>query len=75
MDPEQVRSEMRATRRRIDEKLDLLQTRMQEQRGAMTRTAVGGGALLSVFYMWSKMRARSRRKRARAHVLARAQSW
>jgi hypothetical protein len=75
MDPEQVRSEMRATRRRIDEKLDLLQARMQEQRGAVTRTALGGGALLSLFYMWSKLRARNRRKRARAHVLARAQSW
>jgi hypothetical protein len=67
---------MRATRRRIDEKLDLLQARMSAQSGAVTRAAVGGGALLSAFYMWAKLRAKRqtkrRRQHAREHLLARA---
>ena len=79
MDPEQVRAEMKATRRRIDEKLDLLQARMAAQKGLVTRAALGGGALVSGLYMWSrlraKLRARRQRKYAREHMLARAQGW
>ena len=79
MDPEQVRAEMRETRRRIDHTLDLLQARMAEQKGAVTSAALGGGALLTAFYMWAKVRAkrqaRRRRTQVRAQLLARAQPW
>ncbi len=79
MDPEQVRAEMRETRRRIDQKLDLLQARMSEQKGAVTSAALGGGALLTAFYMWAKVRAKRQARRrhlhAREQLLARAQPW
>ena len=75
MDTEQVRAEMRATRDRIDRKLDLLQSRVSQQRGQAARVAVGGGALISTLDMWAKLRQRQQRKRARAHLLARAQGY
>lgn len=75
MDPEQVRAEMRATRERIDRKLDLLQARVADSRGQATRAALGGGALVSFLYTWAKLRQRRQRRRARAQVLARVRRY
>lgn len=75
MDPEQVRAEMRATRDRIDRKLDLLQARVADSRGQATRAALGAGGLVSFLYVWAKLRQTRQRRRARAHVLARIRRY
>ena len=75
MDPEQVRAEMRATRERIDRKLDLLQARVADSRGQATKAALAGGALLSFLYTWAKLRQARQRSKARARVLARASRY
>jgi len=67
MDPEQVRAEMKATRERIDLKLDLLQARVAASGGQMKRAAFGGGALLSMLLLWAKRRQARRQERARAN--------
>ena len=75
MDPEQVRAEMKATRDRIDRKLDLLQVRISESGGQVARVALGAGALLSSLYVWAKVRQGRQRRRAKAQLLARAQGY
>jgi hypothetical protein len=55
---------MRATRERIDRKLDLLQSRVAESRGQARRVALGGSALISTLYIWSKLRQAFQRRRA-----------
>jgi hypothetical protein len=66
---------MRATRDRIDRKLDLLQARVADSRGQATRAALGGGAFLSFLYMWARLRKARQRRRARARVLTRVRRY
>ena len=64
MDSEQVRAEMRETRRRIDQKLDLLQARVSESRIQATRAVLGLGGLVTSLYMLSRIRHAWLRRRA-----------
>jgi hypothetical protein len=66
---------MRATRDRIDRKLDLLQARVADSRGQATRAALGGGALVSALYLWSRLRQSRHRRRARGYVRPRAAAY
>lgn len=58
MDPERLRSEMKARRERIDFELDLLEARMAASSRRAKRTAVAGSALaaISAIYNWMKRR-------------------
>ena len=59
MDPQQIRDEMKATRERIDRKLDLLQTESARRKGRAKLIAFAGGALASMmFFVWARRRAR-----------------
>ena len=63
MDPEQIRNEMRATRQRIDRKLDLLQARVNSA-GSQPIMATGVIAtVLAVVIAAFKLNQRRRRRR------------
>jgi hypothetical protein len=56
---------MKATRERIDRKLDRLQARATASSWLIKGVAFVGGVLISTVYVWSKRR-QARRKRAHA---------
>jgi hypothetical protein len=67
MDPQQSRAQVKATRDRIDRKLDLIQARVKHSRGRANRIAFVSGAILSALFFWARRRQSRNRQRARAN--------